>query len=557
MDEKMENIIELKIKGMTCDSCAIHVKNALASVEGVKEVKINGWKSAKAEVKLNKNINTDDLVKAVKKSGYGAEIQKEFFESPTFENSSLNNDYNLIIIGGGSAAFAAAIKASELNKKTLMINSGLPIGGTCVNVGCVPSKNLIRVAESIYKASQSPFKGIKLGKPEISFNEIIKGKKTLVKNLRTKKYIDVIKDIEGIKLIEGKAKFFDSKTVIVNDKDKFTADKFFIATGSSPVVPPIEGINNINYYTNDSLFELEELPESLLIIGGGYIGLEIAQAYSRFGSKVTVIEYFDRILFNQTQDVSDEILRHLKEEGINIHTGIKINKVSKVKDEIILTCQNNKDEISFTGTHLLLAAGRQPNTTGLALEKVKVETIKSGHIKVNDFLQTTNPDIFAIGDCNPNPPFVYTAAYEGKTAALNAFEEKKVRVDYTGMPWVIFTDPQVAGVGIDENEAKKNNIPYEVTSLPVAEIPRALAAKDTRGFIKLIRNPETDLLLGARIIAPEGGELAMEISLAIKYNITTKELSEMMHPYLTLSEGIKLASITFGKDVSKLSCCAS
>jgi len=465
--------------------------------------------------------------------------------------------FDLIIIGGGSAAFAAAITANELGLTTLMVNSGLPVGGTCVNVGCLPSKHLIRAAESIHRASHSPFQGIKTNKPEWDYKKIIRQKKELVAVMQQKKYLDVVKDFETLRIVEGRAEFTDEKTILVNGKDEYTALKFIIATGSTTSVPPVKGLHEMGYLTNETLFDLEQLPESLTIIGGGYIGLEIAQAYQRFGSKVRIVEYFDRLLNTQTPDITDEITKHFKDEGIEIHTGVKAERVYQQNGKVVLEGTQNSNKVSFESTHILVAAGRKPNTQNLGIEKIGVHTLKSGHIMVNEFLETNVKNIYAIGDCNPNPPFVYAAAYEGKLAVQNAFTGARRKTDFTGMPWVIFTDPQVAGVGMDEDEARKNNLPFEVSAIPLSEVPRSQAALDTRGFIKLIRNPETDKLLGARIVAPEGGELVMELSWAIKYGITVAELAESFHPYLTLSEGIKLAAITFGKDVSKLSCCAA
>lgn len=238
---------------------------------------------------------------------------------------------------------------------------------------------------------------------------------------------------------------------------------------------------------------------------------------------------------------------------------MKLEKVIQIGNNISLIGKQNDKDVKFESTHLLVAAGRKPNTKNLGLEKISVSTLKSGHIIVNDHLQTSVPHIFSAGDCNQNPPFVYTAAYEGNLAVNNmtaCCEDELKAADYTGMSWVIFTDPQIAGVGMDEAEAEKKNIPFEVSVMPLSEVPRCAAALDTRGFIKLIRNSETDKLLGARVVAPEGSELMMELSLAIKYGITVTELKNSLHPYLTLAEGIKLAAIGFGKSVEKLSCCA-
>lgn len=239
-----------------------------------------------------------------------------------------------------------------------------------------------------------------------------------------------------------------------------------------------------------------------------------------------------------------------------------MEKVEREGSKIIILGKDMKSGNTFQffePGHIVVATGTTPNIKNMGLEQIEISLQKSGHIIVNDYLQTNVPHIYAAGDCNQNPPFVYTAAYEGNLAVSNmkaCCEDEFVKTDYTGMPWVIFTDPQVAGAGMDEAEAEKKNIPFEVSTVPLSEVPRYVAALDTRGFIKLIRNKETDKLIGARIVAPDAGELIMEASLAIKFGITVSELKNFFHPYLTASEGIKLAAITFGKDVTKLSCCA-
>ncbi|MDQ3395172.1 MAG: mercury(II) reductase [Bacteroidota bacterium] len=460
--------------------------------------------------------------------------------------------FDLIIIGGGSAAFSAAIRANEMKLNTLLINGGLPLGGTCVNVGCLPSKFLIRAAEQIHKASYSPFEGIIAKGATIDFTKIMQQKKKLVAEMQQKKYLDLLNDLEFMTIIEGFASFIDKNSILINYKE-YKAIKIIIATGSSTLIPGIKGLENVQYFTNDTLFDLDELPESLIIIGGGYIGLEIAQAYSRFGSKVSIIEMADHILSTETKDISDEITHYLNKEGIKIYTGNSVKQVKQVNNLVHV----EMDDQNLVATHLVLATGRKANTENLNLENADIALNNKGFIEVNEKLETNVPNIYAIGDVNIFPPFVYAAAYEGGIAVANAFEGSEKTVDYSSMPWVIFTDPQVVGVGIDEQAAQEENIPFEITSMPLSEVPRSVAALDTRGFIKLIRNPETDLLLGARIIAPEGSELAMEISLAIKYKVPVKDIIATLHPYLTLSEGIKLAAMSFTTDLKKMSCCAS
>lgn len=553
-----EKKIQVEITGMTCDNCAGTIENLLSEKWGVTKADVH-FPSGKGEFFFDADkISEENIINAINKTkNYKAKIL------PNGEDlDGTSNHYDLIIIGGGSAAFAAAIKANEKGMTTLMVNGGLPIGGTCVNVGCLPSKNLIRAAESIHHASYSPFAGIKPNPPVVDFKKIIQQKKELVKVMQQKKYLDVVRDFETLKIVEGRAQFLNAKAISINGKDEYTADKFLIATGATTNIQNIVGLKEVGYLTNVTLFDLEEKPESLTIMGAGYIGLEIAMAYNRFGVKIRIIEFSDRAIRTQTPDISAEIEKHMKNEGIEFYPNYRIDKVEKDGTAIIIKGKDVKTGEEFKlieRGHIVVATGTTPNIKDLWLENLGAATLKSGHILVNEYMQTSVPHVYAAGDCNQNPPYVYTAAYEGNLAVNNmkaCCEDELKAADYSGLPWVIFSDPQIAGAGMDEAEAEKKNISFEVSKVNLSDVPRYAAALDTRGFIKLIRNPETDKLIGARIIAPDAGELIMEASLAIKFGITVSELKSSFHPYLTASEGIKLAAITFGKDVSKLSCCA-
>lgn len=462
---------------------------------------------------------------------------------------------HLVIIGGGSAGFAAAIRASELGARVTMMNHGLPIGGTCVNVGCVPSKTLIRAAETLYRGSHSNFSGISTGRQLASFKAVISQKRRLVEELREAKYINVISDLPDFRLIEGRGRLAAPNAVEANGERIF-ADRILIATGVSPSLPPLPGLEETGYLTNESAFELDELPESLIVLGGRYIALESAQMFARLGSKVTILQRSARILPTEATDLTDALISFLQEEGIEVFTGVAAHAVKRQGGQVIIEATVDGNPRAFHASHILVATGREPNTKGLGLEILGIQTDAHGFLKVDEKLETSVNGIFGAGDVIGEPMFVYTAAYEGALAAENAISgSSKVR-DYSVLPWVIFTDPQVAGVGWDEKQASEQGIEAEGAILPLTQVPRSLAARDTRGFIKLIRARESKKLIGARILAPEGSELLMEVSLAIKSGMTTHELASFFHPYLTLSEGIKLAAVTFEKEVEKLSCCA-
>lgn len=553
MKENTEyNTLSVDITGMTCDHCAVSIEKRFEGMQGIVNKKVTYGKNKGEFTYDSSNITKQEIIDIINAT-------KKYRVAGGMANESGKNHFDLIIIGGGSAAFSAAIKAEELGISTLMVNAGLPFGGTCVNVGCVPSKTLIRAAEAAYHASHSNFAGIKPKGTDIDFARVIKDKKQLVAALQQKKYIDVVEDFENLNMIEGWAEFVDHKTLLVNGKDTYTTLKFIIATGATTNVPEIEGLKEIGYLTNESLFDLEEKPESITIMGAGYIGLEIAMAYNRLGVKVRIIEFTDRVLRIQTPDISEELETHMKNEGIEILPNFRAVKFERKDNDTIIHCQcpdGSTTQLIERGK-IVVASGTKPNTQKLGLHSIGLQLTKSGHVLVNEKMETNLSNIYAVGDVTNTPAFVYTAAYEGKIAVENAFTGAEKKTDYTSLPWVVFTDPQVAGAGLDEAQAKAQNIPFEISKLSLSDVPRALAANDTRGFIKLIRNAESDKLVGARIVASEGGELIQQLSMAIKYGITVKELAGNFYPYLTLSEGIKLAAITFGKDISKLSCCAS
>ncbi|MAZ48936.1 MAG: mercury(II) reductase [Halobacteriovoraceae bacterium] len=463
-------------------------------------------------------------------------------------------DYELAIIGSGSAAFAAAIKAVELGKKVAIIEKST-LGGTCVNFGCVPSKTLIRAAEAKHRAENIPFKGLSQSSVEVDLKTLIDNKTELVESLRIGKYQSILDKNENIQLIQGEAKFKDQHVLDVDGRD-ISADKILIATGSSAFIPPIEGLKNVNYLTSKMAFELSELPESLAIVGGGYIALETAQMFARLGSKVTIIQRSE-ILSQEDDDISHWMTEYFESEGIEILNHTQVSGIKESLDSVEVEFMRNGESRLKSFSKILVATGRKPNTKGLNLEVIGLQLDKSGAVKANEYGQTSIENIYAAGDVLSTPALVYIAAYEGNLAAENAILGNQRKANYEVVPWVIFSDPQVSGVGLNEAQAKAKGIEYDVSKLTLDNVPRAIAARDTRGFIKLLRKTGTQELIGARIIAPEGSELLMELGLMMRYKIPISDIAKELHPYLTLSEGIKLATQTFDKDVKSLSCCAS
>lgn len=462
----------------------------------------------------------------------------------------------LVIIGGGSAAFSAAIKASGLGARVTLINDGLPIGGTCVNVGCVPSKTLIRAAEVFHRAKRHEFQGISSQSQLTDFKAVTTQARELVEELRLAKYVDVVADLPDFRRIDGRGRLIAPNQVRVNG-ETITADRVLIATGASPLIPPIPGLGESNYLTNETAFQLEELPDSLIVLGGRYIGLELAQMFARFGSRVTLLQRSSRILPTESPDLTNALTGFLETEGIEVVTNVAATRVSRVSDTVTVETEVAGTRRTFRAAQLLLATGRTPNTQQLGLEDLGVTLNSRGFLVVDESLQTSAEGIYGAGDVLGENMFVYAAAYEGALAAENALSDTSRARDYTALPWVVFSDPQVAGVGMGEQQAAEKGLKVDISVLPLSYVPRSIAARDTRGFIKLVREHSTDKMVGARILAPEGSELLMEVALAIKHGLTARELAESFHPYLTLGEGVKLAALSFDKSVEKLSCCAT
>lgn len=474
-------------------------------------------------------------------------------------SESIENPAHLLIIGGGSAAFAATTRAVERGWRVTIINGGLPIGGTCVNVGCVPSKALIRAAEAKHRASHHGFAGIESQASVTDFGDLTRQTQALVENLRQEKYLDVVKDLPGVEIVEGRARFVSAREIEVEGKT-VAADRVLIATGARTHVPDIPGLAETDYLVTDTAFELSAAPKSLLVLGGRYIALECAQMFARLDAKTTVLQRSERILPDQSPELTDALTGYLRDECVDIQTGVKISAVRSCDGGVKVEASVGGESRTFKAERLLLATGRSPNTEGLNLTEAGVTLDPAGFVEVDENLQTRVPGIYGAGDVVGDPMFVYTAAYEGALAAENACAEDGESLrsrDYDPLPWVVFTDPQVAGVGLDQSQAEAAGYDAEAVSLPMSKVPRALVGRETRGFLQLIRDRETDRLLGARALAHEGSELMMEVSLALRHQMTTKDLASMFHPYLTLSESVKLAALSFGKDVNKLSCCAT
>lgn len=465
-----------------------------------------------------------------------------------------DGDYDLVTIGGGSAAFAAAIKAAELGAKVAIIEKGT-IGGTCVNIGCVPSKTLIKAAELCYHSAYPSFEGLTACPPPSDWRRVVQQKDELVASLRQGKYVDVAAVYPTITILKGETMLMGGRHVRVNGT-VYEPGKIVVATGSSPWAPPIPGLQEAGFLDSEQALSLEALPASLIIIGGGSIGLEFAQLFTRFGVQVMVLETGPQVAMTEEPEIGQALVHYLENEKVRICTSVRIAKVERTAGEYrIHTSIDGVAEVC-RADRLLVATGRRANTNGFGLDAAGVTRGTRGEIVVNEHLQTTNPDIYAAGDCIGDPMYVYVAAYAGGLAAENALSRVGRVYDLSALPHVTFTDPQIASVGLTEQRATGQGLRVQTAVLPLHHVPRALASRNTKGLIKLVAEEETGRLLGAHVLAAEAGEVIQEATLAIRFGLTVQDLAETFHPYLTMAEGLKLAALTFKKDVSKLSCCA-
>ena len=469
-------------------------------------------------------------------------------------DSQNDNAFDVAVIGAGSAGFSAAITAADEGARVALIGYDT-IGGTCVNVGCVPSKALIRAAESLHNASASKrFDGIEATARVTDWSAVVAQKQALVDELRQAKYIDVLPSYNTIAYKEGKASFTENGDLSVNN-EPLDVGKIIIATGSQAHIPAIPGIDSIPYLTSTTALELEQLPTSLLVIGAGYIGVEIAQIFARAGVNVTIVSRRG-LLPEAEPEISTALTEYFQNEGIRVITCNGYHDIEKTDTGLKLTIDTEDSQSELDAERLLVATGRTPNTESLNLVAAGIHTRDNHGIEVDSHMQTSREGVYAAGDVTGTDQFVYMAAYGAKIAARNAMNGHSLTYDNAVMPAVVFTDPQVASVGLTEAEATSQGLGVRTSTLGLDNVPRALAARDTRGLIKLIADKETDKLLGAHILAPEGADSIQAAAIAIKAGMTYQQLGEMIFPYLTTVEGLKLAAQTFDMDVKKLSCCA-
>ena len=557
----------LKITGMTCDSCATHVKEALEKVPGVQSADVSYTKGS-AKLAVEAGISPDALTAAVAGLGYRTTLadapvppvgggllgkMREWLGSGDKAGGD-GGGLHIAVIGSGGAAMAAALKAVEQGAHVTLIERGT-IGGTCVNVGCVPSKIMIRAAHIAHLRRESPFDGgMPPTPPTILRERLLAQQQARVDELRHAKYEGILDDNPAISVLHGEARFKDahSLTVQLNGGGErvLAFDRCLIATGASPAVPPIPGLKDTPYWTSTEALVSDTIPERLAVIGSSVVALELAQAFARLGSKVTILAR-STLFFREDPAIGEAITAAFRAEGIEVLEHTQASQVAHEGGEFVLTTAHGE----LRADKLLVATGRSPNTRSLALDAAGVALNLQGAIVIDVGMRTSTPDIYAAGDCTDQPQFVYVAAAAGTRAAIN-MTGGDAALNLAAMPAVVFTDPQVATVGYSEAEAQHDGIETDSRTLTLDNVPRALANFDTRGFIKLVIEEGSHRLIGVQAVAPEAGELIQTAALAIRNRMTVQELADQLFPYLTMVEGLKLAAQTFNKDVKQLSCCA-
>lgn len=462
--------------------------------------------------------------------------------------------YDLAIIGSGGAAMAAAITATQQQARIIMVERGT-LGGTCVNIGCVPSKTLLRASELYAQAHHPPFAGIATQAGVVNLGALVAQKDALVGDLRQAKYADLIAEY-GWELVPGAAHFLDAETLAVGDR-RIQAAQYLLATGADPAVPAIPGLAEAGYLTSTSALALTTLPESLLIIGAGYIALELGQLFHRLGTRVTLVQRGPALLPAYEPEIGAALAAILAAQGITVITEAQVAAVTRDGAGRQVHLRVRGESQMHPVSQVLVATGRQPNTGALNLAAAGVAVDARGAVQVDAYLRTTNPRIWAAGDVTLGPQFVYVAAYEGKLVAENALAGADRTVDFTAVPQVVFTQPQIAVVGQTEAAARAHGVGVKTSVLPLEAVPRARVNHDTAGMIKIVADAAGGRILGVQILAENAGEVIYAATLAVKFGLTITDLVESFAPYLTMAEGLKLAAQSFAGGVEHLSCCAA
>lgn len=457
--------------------------------------------------------------------------------------------FDAIVIGAGQAGVPLAKKLALAGWKTLLIEKRM-VGGTCINDGCTPTKTMIASARMAYLAGNSKSLGVEIPDYRVNFEAVMSRKNAVVKQFR-EGAIKGLAQTANLTLVYGEAKFTDDHTVKVTpaegETESYTAGTIFVNTGASSVIPDIEGVRDISYLTSTTILELDEIPEHLLIVGGGYIGLEFGQMFRRFGSRVTILEHGERLMPREDEDVCEVVSDFFKAEDISVITAATVLKFRQTGGgEITVTLEQQGKQTEIRCTHVLLASGRKPQTGALGLEHTGVECDDHGHINVNEFLQTTVPHIYALGDVKGGPAFTHISYNDHIVLTKNLLEGGHASISGRMVPYCMFTDPQVGRIGITETEAEEQGLDYLVAKLPMKNVSRAIETGETQGFMKAVVDKASGQILGATIIGEQGGEIMTILQMAMMGKITYEQVRYAIfaHPLYAESLNNLFMSIT-------------
>ena len=457
-----------------------------------------------------------------------------------------NFDYNVVVLGAGSGGLVSAYIAATVKARVALVEKD-KMGGDCLNTGCVPSKALIRSAKMLHYAKRATDWGFKSMKVNFDFADIMERVQDVIKQIEPHDSVEQYTEL-GVDVFTGNPRILDPYRIQINGQEISTRT-IIIATGGKPFVPPIPGIEKVSPLTSETLWEIRELPRRLVVVGGGPIGCEMTQTFARFGSQVTQVETTDCLLTREDPEVSDFICQVFKEEGIKVLTNHRVTRFEVEKKNKIVICDFNGKEVRLECDEVLLGLGRKANVTGFGLEELGVELRDNGTIETDRFLRTNFPNIYAVGDVTGPFQFTHFASFQAWYATVNSLFSpfKKFKVDYRIIPWTTFTDPEVARVGLNEQEAINKNIPFEVIRYDFKELDRAITDGEDRGFVKVITPPGKDKILGVSIVGPHAGDILSEFVLAMKNNMGLNKILGTIHVYPTLGEATKAAAGSWKK----------
>ncbi|MES9899999.1 MAG: FAD-dependent oxidoreductase [Sedimenticola sp.] len=450
-------------------------------------------------------------------------------------------DRNLIVIGAGSGGLVASYIAAAVKAKVTLIEKH-KMGGDCLNTGCIPSKALIRSARYLAQTRRAEEFGFKSASAEFDFSDVMERVQNVVKQVEPHDSVERYTSL-GVDVIEGEAKIISPYSVEVNGQ-VLTTRSIIVATGARPFVPPIPGLDQIDYLTSDDLWTLRELPKRLVVLGGGPIGCELAQSFARFGAEVSIVEMAPKLMIREDDDVTALVTEHFADDGINIYTNHKAKEFKVEEGRKLLIAEHDGNDVELEFDQVLVAVGRMANTQGFGLEELGVEISQRRTVEANDYLQTNFPNIYVCGDVAGPYQFTHTAAHQAWYASVNALFGmfRKFRVDYSVIPFATFTDPEVARVGLNEQDAVAQGTAYEATVYGLDDLDRAIADGENHGFIKVLTVPGKDKILGATIVGEHAGDLIAEFVTAMRYGLGLNKILGTIHIYPTWTEGNKFAA---------------